>query len=84
MKTMVKSDGNGAYIVDKKLWGVMMAVLTILAGLVVWGGQDIARDVKENTKINATQSVQIQNLVEQRKEMLDILRGISDDIKKLK
>ena len=84
MKTMVKSDGNGAYIVDKKLWGVMMAVLTILAGLVVWGGQDIARDVKENTKINATQSVQIQNLVDQRKEMIDLLKEMSQDIKKLK
>lgn len=39
VKTMVKSDGNGAYIVDKKLWAVVMAVMTILAGLVVWGGQ---------------------------------------------
>jgi hypothetical protein len=40
MKTMVKSDGNGSYVVDRKLWGFLMLVVTILAGLVVYGGQN--------------------------------------------
>ena len=78
---MVKSDGNGAMIVDKKLWALVLAALTVLLGLVVWGGQSIAMDVKENTKLNATQSVQIQNLIEQRKEMMELIREVRSEIK---
>lgn len=78
---MVKSDGNGAMIVDKKLWVLMMSALTVLLGLVVWGGQSIALDVKENTKANAAQSVQILNLIEQRKEMLDLIRDMRSEVK---
>lgn len=57
-KTMVKSDGNGAYIVDKKLWSVVMAVMTLLFGLVVWGGQQVIGDAK------ATNAVLMQHNIE--------------------
>lgn len=63
MGVMVKSDGNGAYIVDKKLWGIVMTILTILFGLVVWGGQEVVSDVKESVKANAVQDEQIKEMV---------------------
>jgi len=80
VKTMVKSDGNGGYIVDKKLWSMVMALIVLLSGVIVWGAESIVTDVKDNTKSNAVQSEQIKNLIDQRREMLDILSKMNDKL----
>lgn len=43
---MVKSDGNGSVLVDKKLWGLMIAIVVFLAGLVAYGAETALSDIK--------------------------------------
>jgi len=49
MRVMIKSDGNGAYIVDRKLWGLVMALIVALFGLVAWGAQNTVGAVSDNS-----------------------------------
>ena len=44
---MVKSDGNGSYIVDKNLWKAAISVIAILLGIAGFFGTTALSDIKE-------------------------------------
>jgi hypothetical protein len=44
---MVKSDGNGSYIVDKNLWRAALFIITILLGVAGFFGSVALSDLKE-------------------------------------
>ena len=44
---MVRSDGNGSYIVDKNLWKAAIAIISLLIGLVAYGGGKTLDDLKD-------------------------------------
>lgn len=82
---MVQSDGNGGYIVDKKLWGSVLAALGIFVAITVWGAIDLVGGVKEATVVNEAQKVQIENIIETSKDRhkatMDYLREMKADLK---
>jgi hypothetical protein len=44
---MVRSDGNGSYVVDKNLWKAMLAIIAILLAITGVWGQSILTTVKD-------------------------------------
>lgn len=72
MDKMIKSDGNGAYIIHKVIWQAAIGLIALLLGVVAYGGQSILSDVKAaqsavqaNEVVDAIQSERIGAIKEQ-------------------
>jgi len=59
MKIMLKSDNNGAYIVDKKLFWLIGFILTALLSIVSVVGSNALSSIEDGSKLNASQEARI-------------------------
>ena len=82
---MVKSDGNGSYIIDKNIWKAAIAIIAILCAVVGYAGQhalgaiDTAKiAIDGNALMDAQQEVRLALLKEQLDRIeakLDVYAG---------
>ena len=69
---MVRSDGNGSYVVDKNLWKGLIALVLILLSITgLWGQSilttidNIGEDLRDNQIKDAGQGEEIRGLTKQ-------------------
>lgn len=83
-----KSDGNGSYVVDKRLWAVVLLVLVGGWTVAGWSAQNLVSRVdaistlmSEKSITDATQDVEIRVLKETLARMESTLNALNARIK---
>lgn len=85
---MVQSNGNGSYIINKRLWQAAVGLILLLLGVVAYGGEAVMDDVTKNREaiqknevIDAIQSERIGSIKETLDRMEATINAINSRVK---
>lgn len=86
---MVRSDGNGAYIVDKWIWKAAISLILILLGITGLWGQSILstvdgaiKSIHANEIVDARQDEQYRAIMEHLARMEQKIDNIDNAVRK--